>query len=95
MHIGLGLHFQIWWWYDCAGSDTYNNTLAVKVYYNYFINYFIMHSAQIGKVFTSRLMLGYLGFLITTPFLWSYKELMQTLEYLKGTATARTLFNKI
>jgi hypothetical protein len=54
-----------------------------------------MHSAHIGKVFTSRLMLGYLGFLITTPFLWSYKELMETQEYLKGTATARTLFNKI
>lgn len=35
VHIGLGLHYQIRWWYDCAGSsDIYNNTSAV-VYLNY------------------------------------------------------------
>lgn len=53
-----------------------------------------MNAIHIKSV-SSRLLLGYLGCLITMPFFWSYKELLGLHEYLKGTVTARTLFNKI
>lgn len=45
---------------------------------------------------TSMLLLGYLAFSTTLPFMLSYKESLDNQRlYVKGTVNARSLFNKV